>query len=84
MILDARLVELKKKEAREEKQYEFEMEKAKAAQKSAPNSNKFGDVRKCPTCLLYTSYTKAANQAYARAQYNLALSYDKGEGVRCV
>lgn len=26
------------------------MEKAKAAQKSAPKSNKFGDVRKCPTC----------------------------------
>ena len=50
MILDARLVELKKKEAREEKQYELEMEKAKAAQKSAPKSNKFGDVRKCPTC----------------------------------
>ena len=50
MVLDARLVELKKKEAREEKQYELEMEKAKAAQKSAPKSNKFGDVRKCPTC----------------------------------
>lgn len=26
-------------------------------------------------------YTKAANQGYAKAQYNLALSYDKGEGV---
>ena len=50
MVLDARLVELKKKEARVEKQYELEMEKAKAAQKSAPKSNKFGDVRKCPTC----------------------------------
>lgn len=50
MVLDARLVELKKKEAREEKQYQLEMEKAKVAQKSAPKSNKFGDVRKCPTC----------------------------------
>ena len=26
------------------------MEKAKVAQKSAPKSNKYGDVRKCPTC----------------------------------
>lgn len=50
MVLDARLVELKKKEARENAQYQLEMEKAKAAQKSAPKSNKFGDVRKCPTC----------------------------------
>lgn len=50
MVLDARLVELKKKEAREEKQHELEMEKAKAAQKSAPKSNKYGDVRKCPAC----------------------------------
>lgn len=50
MVLDARLVELKKKEAREEKQYQLEMEKAKVAQKSAPKSNKYGDVRKCPTC----------------------------------
>ena len=41
MILDARLVELKKKEAREEKQYELEMEKAKAAQKSAPQLRNF-------------------------------------------
>ena len=37
MVLDARLVELQKEE------------KEKAA-KSAPKSNKFGDVRKCPTC----------------------------------
>lgn len=50
MVLDARLVEEKKKEAREAAQYELEMEKAKSAQRSAPNSNKFGDVRKCPSC----------------------------------
>jgi hypothetical protein len=50
IVLDARLVELKKKEANESKQYELEMEKARAAQKSAPKSNKFGDVRKCPSC----------------------------------
>lgn len=37
MVLDARLVELQ----REEKE---------KAQKSAPQSNKFGDVRKCPAC----------------------------------
>lgn len=37
MVLDARLVELQKEE------------KEKAA-KSAPKSNKFGDVRKCPAC----------------------------------
>lgn len=50
MVLDARLVELKKKEAHEAAQHELEMEKAKAAQKSAPKSNKYGDVRKCPAC----------------------------------
>lgn len=50
MVLDARLVELKKKEAREAEQHELEMEKVKAAQKSAPKSNKFGDIRKCPAC----------------------------------
>lgn len=50
MVLDARLVELKKKEEKKEKEHELEMEKAKAAQKSAPKSNKFGDVRKCPAC----------------------------------
>ena len=50
MVLDARLVELKKKEARENEQYQLEMEKAKAAQKSAPKSSKYGDVRKCPAC----------------------------------
>ena len=37
MVLDARLVELQKEE------------KEKAA-KSAPKSDKFGDVRKCPAC----------------------------------
>lgn len=36
MVLDARLVELKKKEAREAEQHALEMEKAKIAQKSAP------------------------------------------------
>ena len=50
MVLDARLVELKKKEAREDQQYRLEMEKAKSAQQSAPKSEKFGDVRKCPAC----------------------------------
>ena len=50
MVLDARLVELKKKEANESKQYELKIENANAAQKSAPKSNKFGDVRKCPSC----------------------------------
>ena len=37
MVLDARLVELQK--AEKEK-----------AEKSAPKSNKYGDVRKCPAC----------------------------------
>lgn len=50
MVLDARLVELKKKEARENQQYQLEMEKAKSAQPSAPKSEKYGDVRKCPAC----------------------------------
>lgn len=50
MVLDARLVELKKKEAREAERHALEMEKAKIAQKSAPKSNKYGDVRKCPAC----------------------------------
>lgn len=50
MVLDARLVELKKKEAREDQQYRLEKEKAKTAQQSAPKSEKFGDVRKCPAC----------------------------------
>lgn len=36
MVLDARLVELQKEE--------------KEKEKSAPKSNKYGDVRKCPTC----------------------------------
>ncbi len=50
MVLDARLVELKKKEARANQQYLLEMEKAKSAQPSAPKSEKYGDVRKCPAC----------------------------------
>lgn len=37
MVLDARLVELQKEEKEK-------------AQKSAPKSDKFGDVRKCPAC----------------------------------
>lgn len=48
MVLDARLVELKKKEAKANQQYQLEMEKAKSAQPSAPKSEKYGDVRKCP------------------------------------
>lgn len=50
MVLDARLVELKKKEAKANQQYQLEMEKAKSAQPSAPKSEKSGDVRKCPAC----------------------------------
>lgn len=50
MVLDARLVELKKKEAKANQQYQLEMEKAKSAQPSAPKSEKYGDVRKCPVC----------------------------------
>lgn len=50
MVLDARLVELKKKEAKANQQYQLEMEKAKSAQPSAPKSEKYGDVRKCPAC----------------------------------
>lgn len=50
MVLDARLVELKKKETQEAEQHQLEMEMAKAAQKSAPKSNKYGDVRKYPAC----------------------------------
>ena len=37
MVLDARLVQLKKEEKEK-------------AEKSAPKSNKYGDVRKCPAC----------------------------------
>ncbi len=44
MVLDARLVELKKAE---EAKIKAEKEKA---DKSAPKSNKYGDVRKCPVC----------------------------------
>lgn len=50
MVLDARLVELKKKEAKANQQYQLEMEKAISAQPSAPKSEKYGDVRKCPAC----------------------------------
>lgn len=50
MVLDARLVELKKQEAKNQQQHDLEMAKIKAAQKSAPKSEKYGDVRKCPAC----------------------------------
>ncbi len=53
MVLDAKLVELKKQEAALTKQQELELEKAKAearANYAAPKSDKFGDVRKCPNC----------------------------------
>ncbi len=53
MILDARLVELKKLEAAQTKKQELEMEKAKAAVLAAPDapkSNKMGDIKKCPAC----------------------------------
>ena len=66
MVLDARLVELKKKEAREAEQYQIEMEKAKAAQKSAPKSNKYGDIRKCPACgaMVESFQTKCSECGY--------------------
>ncbi len=66
MVLDARLVELKKKEAQDAKQHELEMEKAKAAQKSAPKSNKYGDVRKCPACgaMVESFQTKCSECGY--------------------
>lgn len=66
MVLDARLVELKKKEAREAEQYQIEMEKAKAAQKSAPKSNKYGDIRKCPSCgaMVESFQTKCSECGY--------------------
>ncbi len=53
MILDARLVELKKQEALQNKEQELAIAKAKAAaaaQPAAPKSDKYGDVRKCPAC----------------------------------
>ena len=49
MVLDARLVELQK--AEKEK-----------AEKSAPKSNKFGDVRKCPACGALVAAFKVACQ----------------------
>lgn len=45
MVLDARLVQLKKEEKEKVKKEEKEK-----AEKSAPKSNKYGDVRKCPAC----------------------------------
>lgn len=50
MVLDARLVELEKEEKEK-------------AEKSAPKSNKFGDVRKCPACgALIPALTGACTQ----------------------
>ncbi len=53
MVLDARLVELKKREAQQSKEQEIALAKAKAAaqaQPAAPKSNKMGDIKKCPAC----------------------------------
>lgn len=53
MVLDAKLVTLKKQEAALSKQQELELAKAKAAAQAspaAPKSDKYGDVRKCPAC----------------------------------
>ncbi len=62
MILDARLVELKKKEAQQNKEQEIALAQAKAAaasQPAAPKSDKYGDVRKCPACGAIVSSFKA-------------------------
>lgn len=67
MVLDARLVELKKQQASRSQQHELEMAKAKAsAQQSAPKSDKFGDVRKCPACgaILQSFQTKCDECGY--------------------
>ena len=67
MVLDARLVELKKKEAELSHSQELELAKAKAAtQASAPKSEKFGDVRKCPSCgaMLQSFQTKCDECGY--------------------
>lgn len=63
MMLDARLVEQKKAEARNQQQYDLEMGKMRAAQKSVPKSDKLGDVRKCPACgvILGTFQTTCPN-----------------------
>lgn len=69
MVLDARLVEIKKKEAALSQQQELELAKAKAAAQSnpaAPKSDKFGDVRKCPACgaMLQSFQTKCDECGY--------------------
>ncbi len=79
MVLDARLVELKKKEAREAEQHELEMEKAKAVQKSAPKSDKYGEVRKCPACgaLIKAFQAKCPECGYEFANIEANLSSKK-------
>lgn len=69
MVLDARLVEQKKKEAELSHSQELELAKAKAAaqaQAAAPKSEKFGDVRKCPSCgaILQSFQTKCDECGY--------------------
>ena len=58
MVLDARLVELKRQQAKQ-------LEKT-AVQQSAPKSDKFGDVRKCPACgaILQSFQTKCDECGY--------------------
>ena len=55
MVLNARLVTLKEKE-----------QSTKTAQKSAPQSEKFGDIRKCPACgsLLQSFQTSCPDCGY--------------------
>ncbi len=69
MVLDARLVEQKKKEAELSHSQELELAKAKVAaqaQAAAPKSEKFGDVRKCPSCgaMLQSFQTKCDECGY--------------------
>ena len=52
MVLDARLVELKK------------------TTKSAPKSDKFGDVRKCPACGAPMNVNKSGKCDYCGSIYN--------------
>ena len=76
MVLDAKLVELQK------------AEKEKAA-KSAPKSDKFGDVRKCPACGAIISsgiavckecgyaFTESASTSSREKLYNILAQIDK-------
>lgn len=79
MVLDARLVELKKKEAQKAEQHQLEMEKAKAAQKSAPKSDKYGEIRKCPACgaLIKAFQAKCPECGYEFASIEANLSSKK-------